>query len=204
MRRAELEHAIRAATEIIAADQIIVIGSQAILGTYSEDQLPADTTLSVEVDMAPLNDDDAGTLATLLDGVLGEWSRFHETHGFYVQGVGRETAILPSGWESRLVPVSGANTNGRTGLCLDAHDLCLAKLAASREKDFRFVHALLDADLIRLDTLAERVCEMHSADPRTRHSIEGWIAQNVSRSVRPRTARQGGPEPEPPARGISL
>lgn len=113
--------------------------------------------MSVEVDMAPMHDDDAGTLATLLDGVLGELSMLHETNGFYVQGVGRETAVLPAGWERRLVPVVGPNTNGRTGLCLDPHDLCLAKLAASREKDFRFLHALVDAGLISLEVLAARV-----------------------------------------------
>lgn len=98
VRRSELEHAIRAATEVIAADEIIVIGSQAILGSYAEDELPADATASIEVDMAPLHDDDAGSLATQLDAVLGEWSMFHETHGFYVQGVGTETAVLPDGW----------------------------------------------------------------------------------------------------------
>jgi hypothetical protein len=39
MRRADLEHAIRAATQIIAAEQIIVLGSQSILGTFGEDEL---------------------------------------------------------------------------------------------------------------------------------------------------------------------
>lgn len=112
-----------------------MIGSQAILGSYTEEVLPTGATMSVEVDLAPLNDDDAGTLATRIDGVLGEWSPFHETHGFYVQGVGRETAVLPTGWEERLVPVQGPGTSGRVGLCLEPHDLCVAKLAAAREKD---------------------------------------------------------------------
>jgi len=92
MRRAELEHTIRAATEIVGEDSIIVIGSQAILGSYPENDLPTQATQSIEVDMAPLNDDDAESLATRLDGALGEWSLFHQTHGYYVQGVGRKTA----------------------------------------------------------------------------------------------------------------
>lgn len=184
VRRSDLEHAIRAATEIIAADEIIVIGSQAILGSFTEDELPAEATMSIEVDMAPLHDDDAGSLATQLDGVLGEWSMFHETHGFYVQGVGMETAVLPAGWEQRLVRVSGPNTNGRTGLCLDPHDLCVAKLAAAREKDRRFVGALLDASIVRLDLLRTRTHELRSADPRTRHAITRWIdAHRISRDV---------------------
>jgi hypothetical protein len=84
------------------------------------------------------------------------------------------------------VPVVGVNTNGRTGLCLDAHDLCLAKLAAAREKDFRFVGALVDVGLIQIDILAARVGKMHSADPRTRQAIEAWITQAASRSEFPR------------------
>jgi hypothetical protein len=83
--------------------------------------------------MAPLSDDDAATLSTKLDGAIGEWSMFHQTHGYYVQGVGRDTAVLPEGWENRLVAVSGPNTNGRTGLCLDARPLPGQTRRAPRE-----------------------------------------------------------------------
>lgn len=104
--------------------------------------------------MAPLSDDDAATLATRPDGAIGaigaigEWSIFYQTHVYYVQGVGRDTAVLPEGWEDRLVAVSGPNTNGGTGLCLDAHDLCLATLVEHRQKDLAFVRALIEAGLI--------------------------------------------------------
>lgn len=50
MRREQLEHAIRAACQIIDASEVIVIGSQAILGTYREDELPVAATMSAEVD----------------------------------------------------------------------------------------------------------------------------------------------------------
>jgi hypothetical protein len=39
MRRDQLEHAIRTACQIIQADEVIVVGSQSILGTYREDEL---------------------------------------------------------------------------------------------------------------------------------------------------------------------
>lgn len=111
MRRSELEHAIRASTEIIRQDRIIIIGSQSILGTWTEDQLPFTATFSDEVDVCPLSDDDAESLADTLDAAIGEWSNFHDTHGFYVQGVGPRTAVLPSGWKDRLVGVRNENTN---------------------------------------------------------------------------------------------
>ena len=39
---------------------MIVVGSQSILGTYRED-LPAEATMSVEVDILPIPDDNAET-----------------------------------------------------------------------------------------------------------------------------------------------
>jgi hypothetical protein len=48
MRRDQLEHAIRTARQIIGKPEVIVVGSQSILGTFREDQLPADATMSVE------------------------------------------------------------------------------------------------------------------------------------------------------------
>jgi hypothetical protein len=40
MRRDQLEHALRAACQIIGRPEVIVVGSQSILGTFRDDQLP--------------------------------------------------------------------------------------------------------------------------------------------------------------------
>lgn len=53
MRRDQLEHAIRTACQIIEQPSVIVVGSQAILGTYNEDDLPVEATMSVEIDIPP-------------------------------------------------------------------------------------------------------------------------------------------------------
>jgi hypothetical protein len=160
LRRDELEHAIRAATQIIKDDQVIIIGSQSILGSYSEDQLPAEATMSPEVDIAPMRDTDAGALSDQLSFDVGEWSEFHTTYGFYIEGVGKRTAILPPDWEYRLVGVRSEATNNATGLCLDPHDLCAAKLMAHREKDFGFVRALVEARLIDPVVLQQRLASI--------------------------------------------
>ena len=174
MRRNELEHAIRAATEIIRQDAVFIIGSQAILGSFTEDELPAEATLSEEVDIAPLKDDDAQSLATELDAAIGELSHFHETHGFYVQGVGQDTAVLPAGWTDRLVKVKNRNTNDRTGLCLEPHDLCVAKLIAGRVKDHLFVGALLKHGLVNPGLIAERLLTVSNDGIRRDRAIS-WI-----------------------------
>ncbi len=165
MRRDQLEHAIRTACQIIEQPEVIVVGSQAILGTYDESQLPAAATMSIEVDILPIADSNAETarLADLIEGVAGEFSPFEELHGFSIDGVDLETVVLPDGWRDRLAKVQNANTAAPageplfTGWCLDKEDLCVAKLAAFREKDRNFVAALLEADLVNADLVASRL-----------------------------------------------
>ena len=165
MDRSELEHAIRAACDIIKRNEVIVVGSQAILGTYYESELPAEATASQEVDILPFSDDDEADaeIADLLDGVAGEFSMFDETHGFSIDGVDLRTTTLPNGWRDRLIKVKNQNTASLnstfqfTGWCLEKHDLCVAKLCAWREKDLAFVSALIEAGLVSAKTIAKRL-----------------------------------------------
>jgi hypothetical protein len=92
--------------------EVIVVGSPSILGTFREDQLPADATMSVEIDILSIADDNAETerLADLIEGVAGEFSPFEVLHGFSIDGVDLSTSALPTGWRGRLVKVQNANT----------------------------------------------------------------------------------------------
>lgn len=165
MRRDQLEHAIRAACQITEQTDVIIIGSQAILGTFGEDQLPPETTRSAEVDILPIARDNEETarLADLIEGVAGELSSFEELHGFSIDGVDLETAAVPEGWRDRLVKLQNANTGAAsggprfTGWCLDKEDLCVAKLCAFREKDRNFVLALVEAGLVDVPTIIDRL-----------------------------------------------
>jgi len=142
--------------------------SQSILGSFTEDELPAEATMSAEVDILLLDSDNTETarLADLIEGVAGEWSPFEEQHGFSIDGVDLDTAILPTGWRDRLIRVQNANTaalSGNpqyTGWCLDKEDLCVAKLCALREKDRNFVAALLDARLVDAAVITRRLSEV--------------------------------------------
>jgi hypothetical protein len=70
MRRDQLEHAIRAACQIAGITEVIIVGSQAILGTYTEDQLPWYATRSAEIDVIPIADD-AGEIDRLAVEIEG-------------------------------------------------------------------------------------------------------------------------------------
>jgi hypothetical protein len=113
--------------------------------------------VSVEADLFPLHHPER---AELIDGSIGELSPFHATFGYYAQGVGEETARLPQGWKERLVVVQSENTRGARGLCLEVHDLLVAKAIAGREKDLSFLreaakHQMADAKVLfrRLSTV---------------------------------------------------
>lgn len=159
MRRDQLEHAIRAACAILDRDEVIIVGSQSILGTWDECEMPARATLTNEADVMATDTDNARVkvLADELDGVAGEFSQFHETHGFYIDGVDQDTVIFPDGWRDRLVPVRNSNTDYKTGWCLDPHDLCASKLAAFREKDIEFVDALIRCGKIDTNRVLDRL-----------------------------------------------
>ena len=138
MKRQELEHVLRAASAIVNHPDIVVIGSQAVLGQFPD--APAELLVSMEADVFPKGRPE---LSIQIDGAIGERSMFHETFGYYAHGVGETTATLPTGWEERLVPIRNENTGGATGWCLEVHDLAVSKLVAGREKDLNFVGGLL-------------------------------------------------------------
>lgn len=138
MNRQQLEHILRASAAITGADQFVVIGSQAILGSHPD--APRELVESMEADLFTLRSPDD---ANLIDGSIGELSPFHSTFGYWAHGVALETAILPVGWQDRLVPIQNENTKGAVGLCLEENDLAVSKLVAGREKDLDFVASLL-------------------------------------------------------------
>lgn len=156
MKRRELEHVLRAASQVVDQRDFLVVGSAAILGTYPDEILPIEASRSEEADIAPF-DDPTGEKSAAVEGSLGQLSQFHATFGYYADGVDFATATPPDGWEQRLVSFDPAGAKPGRGLCLEPHDLAAAKLVAGRIKDFEFVGALLRAGLIERATLAERV-----------------------------------------------
>ena len=143
MNRKQLEHVLRAAGDIADDDELIVIGSQSILGAVPN--APDSLRVSMEVDLYPKNKPERWDL---IDGSIGEGSPFHVTYGYYAQGVDETTAVLPTGWRERLVAVRNSNTRGITGWCLEPHDLVISKCVAGREKDARFLREALAAHIV--------------------------------------------------------
>ena len=170
MKRHELEHLIRAVAAITDQYEIVVVGSQSILGAVPN--APDTLLLSMEANVYPLQRPE---LTDLIDGAIGEMSPFEERFGYYAQGVGPDTAVLPSGWETRLVKVQNQNTDLRVGWCLEPHDLAASKLAAGRDKDWAFVEIMLRDRIVDAKTLQERNASLPVADDRKDH-LRRWVS----------------------------
>jgi hypothetical protein len=170
MKREDFIHVLQAAADVVE-DELVLVGSQAVLGTVEAP--PAELLRSMEVDVYPRSNPER---AVEIDGAIGEGSRFHETYGYYAHGVGPETITAPAGWESRLLKLELAPIR-RTGdevivWCLSLPDLMLAKLAAGRPHDVTFVEEALNARLVTLDELRRGIDLMPES---SRPDVARWL-----------------------------
>ena len=183
MRRAQFEHVIAAASIISDEREIVVIGSQAILGNV--DKPPESMLFSMEADVYPRNDPEK---AVDIEGSLGDGSQFQSTYGYYAHGVGPETAKAPAGWEERLVevdiPPRLGQSEGAVALCLETHDLVLAKCVAGRDRDWEFTRDALAADLVQIGELIRRIEDLPVpvSDRKRIRSVLAAIQKQLRRS----------------------
>ena len=147
MKKQQVDHVLRAAGRITGEKQFIIVGSQALHGRHPD--LADCIVRSAEVDLlASKRPDRTEWLAA-----IGLDSAFHEEFGYYADPVSAETATLPRGWKGRLVKLPPGDTDGVRALCLDPHDLAIAKYAAFREKDLIFTRELARRGIVSKDQL---------------------------------------------------
>jgi hypothetical protein len=145
MKKQQVDHVLRAAGRITGERQFIIVGSQALHGKHPD--IADEILKSAEVDLI------AGKRGTRTDwlNAIGYMSQFHESFGYYADPVDLSTAVLPKGWKQRLVNLPPGDTEGVRGLCLEPHDLAIAKYCAGREKDLVF-----NSELARRGIVSER------------------------------------------------
>ncbi len=173
MKRSEVEHVLRAAAAIAQENSFVVVGSQAILMAFPH--APDELRVSRELDLYPALHPEK---ADLIDGAIGAMSSFDETFGYHADGVGPETAVMPSDWRSReqLHYVGDV-----TVICPEVHDLAVSKCVAGRDKDADFVRALLKHRMIELPTLLERISKLDTTKQPITH-ITQWAQRRAQES----------------------
>jgi hypothetical protein len=169
MKKLQVDHVLRAAGRITGDKQFIIIGSQSLHGKYPD--LPDDILRSAEVDLIVGK---KGARTEWLNAI-GYLSPFHETFGYYADPVDAGTATLPKGWKGRLVNLPPGETEGVRGLCLEPHDLAIAKYAAAREKDLIFTRELVRRGIVAEERLF-LLLDQTPVDEQVRNRIRDQIA----------------------------
>lgn len=171
MKKHQVDHVLRAAGKLTGQKQFVIIGSQSLHGRYPD--LPDDIVTSAEVDLIAKGD---ATRTEWLNAI-GQDSPFHEEFGYYADPVEEGTATLPAGWKGRLVNLPPGDTGGVQGLCLEPHDLAIAKYVARRDKDLAFNRALAQRGIISAERLLQLL--LKTAVPEaTRERIRNDIAND--------------------------
>jgi hypothetical protein len=130
---------------------IVVIGSNAVLGLAEHTAIPDDMSMSIDLDTYLKND--PGRTGELL-AALGEGSPFHMKEGFYLDAVSPRLATLPDGWEARLLKVE---RDGNRAWFIDPDDAAISKYARYEPRDQRWIRAGLDAGLISMPKVRARL-----------------------------------------------
>jgi len=171
MKKHQLDHVLRAAGRITGQKQFIIIGSQSLHGKYPD--LPDALVQSAEVDLIAKGE----AARTEWLNAIGQDSPFHEEFGYYADPVEEGTATLPAGWKGRLVNLAPGDTDGVRGLCLDPHDLAIAKYVARRDKDLAFNRELAQRGIVMRERLLQLLAKT-PVDESVRRRIRGDIANN--------------------------
>ncbi len=139
------------ARRLCGHSEYVIIGSLSVLGLADVSAIPKDMTISIDVDCYPLTDPGR---ALDLQTPLGEGSKFHKSHGIYLDPVNPHLPTLPDQWQSRLIRVEKKKVVAHF---LEPHDAAVSKLARGEERDARWVIAGARANLLALPTVMHRM-----------------------------------------------
>jgi hypothetical protein len=184
MKKREVDHVLRAAGRIMHETQFIIVGSQSLHGKYPD--LADEIVRSAEVDLFAKNHPEKSEDLN----VIGVYSAFHEQYGYYADPVDENTATLPKGWRARLINLPPGDTEGVLGLCLDPHDLAIAKYVAGREKDLLFNRQLVSRGFLDRARLLRLLADT-PVDEVRRAQLAATIAMDFEGVPRDKAPSQG-------------
>ena len=149
LRQADLDHAVRAVATILGTDEVVVVGSQALL--VLRDDIDRPLRHSLEFDVFAPNaltwqaDNPDLEQSEHLSALVGEGTDFHDTHGFFIDGVDAGTAMLRPDWRSNAIVRMVSDLSGKHIRAVAPHptDLVSAKLHRADPKDIEFASRCL-------------------------------------------------------------
>lgn len=171
---------------VVARDRdFYLFGSQSLRAVCP--RYPKEFPVTLEADLYPRHQPQAWSL---LRQQMGRGSRFYRKHGVFLDCVDPGLATLPDGWTERLIPFRTPRTGGVTAWCLEPHDLFATKLVAWREKDRKFLRAMLKHKMAQPEVALNRIEDLPVA-PRERDELKRRIEELVAETRRNRTISRG-------------
>ncbi len=132
-------------------DLLVIVGSQSIHAVT--EHLPEIALQSIECDFFII---ESAEKRAEVNERFGVFSAFQREQGLYADALGLATAILPTGWQTRLKPL--INDEGEiVANCADICDVAVSKLIAGREKDYEFLSDIFSRELIMTSEFLKRV-----------------------------------------------
>ena len=150
LRRANIDHILRAAAALSGHQRFVMVGTGAVIATARH--IPAAMMLTREIDIYADGSADPEAISDLIDASIGHDLLFDRTFGYYGDGVGPRTAIMPEDWRRRAIEYR-TPAGEATALCPSAEDVAIAKLCAWREKDQSWLREALRARIAAPDQI---------------------------------------------------
>ena len=151
MKRDNLFKLFHEAHRMTGHKDYVVIGSLSILGIQDEDGLPAEMSMSNDIDS--YTKADPGRIHDV-NAALGEGSEFHKNNGYYLDPVSPNLPTLPDGWQNRLTSLTRGNV---TVWFLDPDDAAMSKYARSQPNDLRWIRAGILYGFVSLPKIKHRL-----------------------------------------------
>lgn len=174
MNRSHLFKLFDEAHRLTGHKDYVVVGSLSILGTQDEEGLPAEMSMSNDVDS--YTKADPGRIHDA-NAALGEGSEFHKANGYYLDPVSPNLPTLPDGWQQRMTSLNRGNLNL---WFLDPDDAAMSKYARSQPNDLRWIRAGILCGLVSLPKIKHRLASTTFLDgeeeSRVRVQVDATLA----------------------------
>ena len=159
MTSADADRLIVAFAELVGAQRVLVVGSQAVHAFYPDPPVMI-VVASREIHVVPLPFEDFERWYYYAHERMGADSQFDEENGIYVDMLREHAAKLPVGWELRVreKELRSEHKGVITVVYPDLYDVAAAKLIANRPQGEAFLRGLR-----RLGEIDRDVLEAHIA-----------------------------------------
>jgi hypothetical protein len=167
-----LFHLLLQAAAHLGHREFVVIGSLSILALETGFDVPADMTMSNDIDCYTRTDP-----PRIFDiaPLLGENSPAHQAYGYFLDPVSPALPSLPDGWEARMNRVE---REGVTAWFLDPNDAALSKYARGEPRDRRWIRAGIRVGVVSLPVVRSRLSSVRFLDDEEQQRATQLVAED--------------------------